>query len=166
MPANRRPDDQVSALFSRRRFCSTMARRILVPMDGSPKARAGLEHALSTYPEADLTVLHVMAPYDRWDEQDPPLPTEVADEWYDAARERAEAVFAQARAMADEHGIDVSTVLEVGEAWRVIVDYAEEEDVDHIVLGSHGRPAGASIRLGSVAETVARRAPGLVSIVR
>ncbi|WP_425607774.1 universal stress protein [Natrinema salsiterrestre] len=45
-----------------------------------------------------------------------------------------------------------------GKADSTIVTYAEEHDVDHIVLGSHGRNGLARYLLGSVAESVARRA--------
>jgi nucleotide-binding universal stress UspA family protein len=46
------------------------------------------------------------------------------------------------------------------------VDYAAEHDIDHIVVGSHGRTGASRILLGSVAETVARRSPVPVTIVR
>lgn len=143
-----------------------MARHILVPMDGSPNAKAGLEHALRTYPDAEVTVLHVMAPYEPEDVGDPPLPTDAAESWYETAHERTEELFEEARAMAAEQGANVSTALEVGETWRTIVDYAEAHDVDHVVLGSHGHAGDSPLHLGSVAETVARRAPVTATVVR
>lgn len=143
-----------------------MTRSILVPIDGSPPSKAGLEHALTTYPDDDITVLHVVAPYERWDSEDPPLPTEVSDAWFETAMEQAEEILSSARVQASDHGVEIQTAIEVGEAWRTIVEYAEENDVDHIIMGSHGRTEDGSIHLGSVAETVVRRAPGLVSVVR
>lgn len=143
-----------------------MPRRILVPMDGSPKAELGLEHALSTYPDDDITVLYVMTPYDIRGEEDPPLPRELDDEWTEHAHQDAEVLFEQAREQAAEYGVTISTALEVGEAWRRIVAYAETHDIDHIIMGSHGEPDGSSVRIGSVAETVVRRSPVLVSVVR
>jgi len=141
-------------------------RHVLVPVDGSPKSRAGLEHALTTYPDAEITVLHVMAPYDRWGPEDPPLPTPAAEAWFERAQERATTLLDECRALAAEHGREVTTAVEVGEAWRTIVDYTRAHDVDHVVMGSHGRPDDATVALGSVAETVARRSPVIVSIVR
>lgn len=143
-----------------------MTRRILVPMDGSPKSKAGLEHALSTYPDEEIIVLHVMAPYDSWGREDPPIPNELAEEWETQARERADEIFNEAHELADDHGVDISTAIEVGEAWREIVDYTEQNDIDHVIMGSHGRGDGSQLPLGSVAETVMRRSPVLVSIVR
>jgi len=44
--------------------------------------------------------------------------------------------------------------------------YAEDLDVDHIVMDSHGRSGASRVLLGSVAETVTRRSPVSVTIVR
>lgn len=143
-----------------------MARRILVPIDGSSKAREGLEYALSTYPDEKITVLHVMTPYETGDPEDQALPQELAEQWHDQARERATDILDEAHALANEYGVEISTALEVGEAWRTIVDYTEENGIDHVIMGSHGRTDDAPLPLGSVAERVMRRSPVLVSIVR
>jgi universal stress protein A len=47
-----------------------------------------------------------------------------------------------------------------------IVDYAKEERVDLIIVGTHGRGAVAHLLLGSVAERVVRGAPCPVLVVR
>lgn len=47
-----------------------------------------------------------------------------------------------------------------------ILQYAEEEDVDLIVLGTHGRGGMKRVFIGSVAETVVRRADRAVLTVR
>ncbi|MFC7771288.1 MULTISPECIES: universal stress protein [Salinirubellus] len=33
----------------------------------------------------------------------------------------------------------MTTEVDVGEPWRAIVEYAERNDIDHIIMGSHGR---------------------------
>ena len=53
-----------------------------------------------------------------------------------------------------------------GKPAREIVSYAEKGDVDHIVMGSRGRSGLSRLLLGSVAETVVRRAPTPVTVVR
>jgi nucleotide-binding universal stress UspA family protein len=60
----------------------------------------------------------------------------------------------------------VDTTAEVGGPANAIVECAEEESVDHIVTGSHGRSGVTRILLGSVAETVVRRSPVPVTVVR
>jgi nucleotide-binding universal stress UspA family protein len=143
-----------------------MANRILVPVDGSPPSKAGLTHALSSHPDASIVVLHVMTPYESTGDEDPPLPDELSENWHEQARERAETILAEATDLAAEYGNSVDTELEVGEAWRAVVDYAEANDVDHIVMGSHGRDDRRGVGLGSVAEAVVRRSSGTVTVVR
>jgi nucleotide-binding universal stress UspA family protein len=47
-----------------------------------------------------------------------------------------------------------------------IVDFAQRENIDLIVMGSHGRTGLPRLLMGSVAEGVARRAPCPVLIVK
>jgi nucleotide-binding universal stress UspA family protein len=47
-----------------------------------------------------------------------------------------------------------------------IVDYAKAENIDLIVVGTHGRPGVAHLLLGSVAEKVVRSAPCPVLTLR
>jgi universal stress protein A len=53
-----------------------------------------------------------------------------------------------------------------GEPAREIVAFAERENVDLIVMGSHGRTGLSRLLMGSVAECVARRATCPVLIVK
>jgi hypothetical protein len=49
---------------------------------------------------------------------------------------------------------------------HAIVEYAEQERIDLIVTGTHGRGAVAHLLMGSVAERVVRTAPCPVLTVR
>ena len=49
---------------------------------------------------------------------------------------------------------------------RALVEIAEDEDVDLVILGSHGRSGLSRAFLGSVAERVVRHAPCPVLVVR
>jgi nucleotide-binding universal stress UspA family protein len=53
-----------------------------------------------------------------------------------------------------------------GDPANEIVAYAEETDVDHIVVGSHGRSGLSRVLLGSTAEKVVRRSPVPVTVVK
>lgn len=90
----------------------------------------------------------------------------VAADWYDNAQERATALHTAATDLAADHEIDLKTVTEVGKPAREIVEYVEEHDIDQIVMGSHGRSGIDLAILGSVAETVTRRARIPVTIIR
>ena len=54
----------------------------------------------------------------------------------------------------------------VGEDATEILNYVEEHDVDVVIVGSHGRSLPARILMGGVSETVVRRAPVPVMVVR
>ncbi len=141
-----------------------MAENVLVPLDGSEQAQHAFEHALVQFSEATLTLLNVINPVNAGYGAQASIPS-YSEEWYEAAEEEAEELFERAEEKAGpEH--DVEGVTEVGQPSRVIVEYADEHDVDHIVIGSHGREGVSRILLGSVAETVVRRAPCPVTIVR
>jgi nucleotide-binding universal stress UspA family protein len=60
-------------------------------------------------------------------------------------------------ALALEHS-KVSTVAKVGPAADVILDYADDNGVDVIVMSSHGRSGVSRVLMGSTADKVLRRA--------
>ncbi|MFW5905368.1 MAG: universal stress protein [archaeon] len=140
-----------------------MTVHILVPMDGSPMAERALDHALSLHPDARCTVLHVI---DYIEESYSARALIGGEKLRERAQARAENLFEDAAAIADEHGAEIDTATAIGDPAREIVDYAEDHDVALIVIGSHGRSPMSRILLGSVAETVTRRAPVPVTVVR
>jgi K+-sensing histidine kinase KdpD len=56
-------------------------------------------------------------------------------------------------------GFEIVRVVSVGHAAAEITKYAERENMDVIVLGTHGRSGLARVLMGSVAEEVSRDAP-------
>ncbi|THE64315.1 universal stress protein [Salinadaptatus halalkaliphilus] len=135
---------------------------VLVPTDDSEPARKAIEHAASTYPEAELTLLHVINPTVSAYTADAPYNIQRAIE---AEEETAEEAFETAREIGGDD-VSISTETLIGSPARGIVQFASEHDVDHVVLGSHGRSGVTRVLLGSVAETVVRRAPVPVTVVR
>lgn len=144
-----------------------MDRQILVPVDESDRSKEALEFALEEHADAEIIALHVLDPgdyysatgmeggamanYDRIQEQQ---------------EKRAEGVLEDAQAVAAEHGLEIRTDHVMGGVSRTIVEYAGDNEIDQIVIGSHGRTGASRILIGSVAETVARRSPVPVTIVR
>jgi len=63
-------------------------------------------------------------------------------------------------------GREAVRVAAEGPAFLRIVRYAKENDIDLIVMGTHGRSGLAHIMIGSVAERVVRKAPCPVLTVR
>ena len=139
---------------------------VLVAVDDSEPAWKALDHAIETFDDADVTVLHVVDPVEL-------VYGDVEGGYFDqsildSALEAGESLLERAAARATDagRGAAVETVLETGQPSRTIVEYAAEHDVDHLVVGSHGRSGVTRVLLGSVAESVARRAEVPVTIVR
>jgi nucleotide-binding universal stress UspA family protein len=65
-----------------------------------------------------------------------------------------------------ERGISAHTVILEGNPADVIVDYAKDNDMDLIIVGSTGKDATQRTILGSVSSKVAMNAPCSVLIVR
>lgn len=134
---------------------TAVTRTLLVPMDDSEPARAALKHALSIHPDDDITVLHVVddleagyggGPAGKVDEIEPEF-------------------FEDVRAVAEEYGRTVETTVVEGTSADRILEYARDEGVDQIVMGSEGRSGVSRMLLGSVAENVTRKARIPVTIV-
>lgn len=142
-----------------------MPSRILVPMDDSELAVQALEYSLDNFPNADISVLHVVGvPSSMMGEA---MGLALADDIEEAAAERAEPVFERAHEIATERGREIDTLVGIGHPARNIVDRAENYDT--IVVGAHGADRGRATRrflVGNVAETVSKRAPIPVIIVR
>jgi nucleotide-binding universal stress UspA family protein len=137
-------------------------RFVLVPIDGSQQAEDALDHAVSEHPDAEIVLLHVIDPIDSGYDAESVMPGYSA-EWYSSREETAKTLFETAH---ERTGRAFETDIEVGRPARVIVEYIQRNDIDHVVIGSHGRSGVARVLLGSVAETVVRRSPVPVTVVR
>ncbi|MDQ2050177.1 universal stress protein [Natronolimnohabitans sp. A-GB9] len=135
-----------------------MIDHLLVPMDDSEPARTALEYALSVFPEAEITVLHAVDDLESTYGGRPPAVAGPDDE------DEELAFFDDVRELADDDR-PVETIVVEGTAADAILEYAEAEAVDGIVMGSEGRSGVSRVLLGSVAEAVTRRASVPVTIV-
>ena len=79
---------------------------------------------------------------------------------------RGKELVARAEKELRDAGFEVSSRVMDGDPREVIVEQAEKQKADLIVLGSHGRRGWRRLVLGSVSEAVARYAPCSVQIVR
>jgi nucleotide-binding universal stress UspA family protein len=141
-----------------------MPGNVLVAFDGSPLSERGLEYALETFPEATITAIYVIDPIDAITEVEAGGLT-VAEKWSDTAQERASTIHTTATNIAAALGTDIDTATEIGRPATAVLEYAEATDVDQIVIGSHGRAGIDRALLGSVAETVTRRAQTPVTVI-
>ncbi|RDZ63954.1 universal stress protein UspA [Haloferax sp. Atlit-12N] len=142
--------------------------RLLFPTDGSDGADAVLDHVvdMAAAHDATLHLLHVAPPAP---ERRPNL-REEGDESDGAAGERrrtdGERFVSDAAARASQSDAAVVTSIERGEPYRVITEYAAEQDVDLVVMPTHGRTGLSRLLLGSTTERVVRRSDVPVLTVR
>ena len=141
-----------------------MSKNVLVPLDGSDRAEEALAYAYDEFSDTTVSLVHIINPARAGYGAQAGLPS-FSEEWYDEAEAAAEELFAEARDAAPE-SVTLETATEVGQPARTIVDYADDNDIDEIVIGSHGRQGISRVLLGSVAENVVRRADVPVTVVR
>jgi nucleotide-binding universal stress UspA family protein len=136
---------------------------VLIPTDGSPGTETVVDHGLEFARRYDADV-HALYVVDRrqYLGADDEVQTDVAD---DLRTEGEHAVAVLADRAADE-GIDAETAIVEGTPDSAIVEYAEANGVDAIVLGTHGRTGRSKLaHLGSVTERVVKNAPVPVFVI-
>lgn len=134
---------------------------ILVPYDGSRPAQQAVEYAVANWPAEPLVLLRVIEAADGSLEAGVDL---IQERLKDSREEGAAELSADLLETLSDVDYDVETV--VGKPGREIVAFAETNDISQIVIGSHGRTGASRVLLGSVAQTVVRRAPTPVTVVR
>lgn len=132
-----------------------MSHSLLVPMDDSDPARAALEYALEYFPNAEITVCHAIDD----------LEAGYADQPSAAQADAEPEIFADAERIAAEHDTTIETQIVSGTAAEAILEFARENGIDGIVMGSKGRSGVSRVLLGSIAEQVTRQADVPVTVV-
>lgn len=142
-----------------------MYRRILVPLDGSKVAEGVLPHARSlAYSEgAELILLNVAAnPAMDFAFSDPGLAQDAIREQEDQSKKYMEGIENDLKAA----GFRTSTLLRIGSVAEVILEVAEELQVDVIAMSTHGRTGPARWLLGSIADRVVHNSKVPVLLIR
>jgi len=135
---------------------------ILVPTDGSPASDAAIDHAIDLADRYGAR-LHALYVVDGSVYSTLEAGSEVVIDALEAEGEQATDRVADAAAAA---GVETTTTVTSGTAYRAIREYADEQAVDMIVMGTHGRKGLDRYLLGSVTERVVRTADVPVLTVR
>lgn len=128
--------------------------RILFPTDGSAAAENAIEEVLESAIDHDaaLYVLHVV------DVTSLTLNVRGADDTLDRLEAEGEAIVEEIVESAERAGIETVTGSVVdGAPVEEILDYADENAIDLITMGTHGRSGIERHLIGSVAEEVVRQ---------
>ncbi|OZM58077.1 universal stress protein [Lottiidibacillus patelloidae] len=139
-----------------------MYKKILLATDGSDHAKRAAENAIhiTTCSEgAEITIVYAVAPDKAKSDV---LANWNASEINDVRRERVSDVENKAR----EAGVKYEVKILHGEPGPTIVDYANKNTFDIVVIGSRGLNGLQELVLGSVSHKVAKRANCPVLIVK
>jgi nucleotide-binding universal stress UspA family protein len=136
-------------------------KRILLPLDGSILAERVLLSALEMVKRmgVSLTLIQVV-------EESTFYGFGHSEDYIDSEVEAAKAYLAEVRDRVHLLDVKVHTHVAIGSAADVIVDYAEAQDIDLILLSSRGNSGFDRWMFGSVAEKVMKGAPCAILVVR
>jgi len=130
--------------------------RILVPTDFSEFSLAGMEYviSLSVLYDAQIYLLNVI-------DHEPTLTFHTVDLHSETLlRDNTKKAEAYLGAIIDRKFQNMQNIIPMvrhGDPARTIVKVAKEENVDLIIMATHGRTGVAHVLLGSVAEKVVRQ---------
>lgn len=136
---------------------------LLIAYDGSEPSENAVEHAIAEHADKHMILLHVV--------EVPSGATSASfslfkEEFKEARGEPKDQISTAVKDSLKEAGIDFDIEIAFGQPAREIVEFAEENDIEHVLIGNHGRSGVSRVLLGSVAEKVVRRAPMPVTVVR
>ena len=137
-------------------------RKILLPIDDSTSSLDAAKYAtkIAKYENAVLICIHIIASI-------PHL--HPSNEYRENIRKKVEAWFNVIKDLAKSQGIAIvktEIIMDVNSVVGSIIDYATNESVDLIVMGTRGKTGLKRFLLGSVANGVAQHAHCPVLLVR
>jgi nucleotide-binding universal stress UspA family protein len=139
-------------------------RSIVVGTDGSPSADAAVRRA-AELAKGSGTRVHLVTAYPDVPTYRETIASSAKAEPIDL-RQVAESILArESRALEDE-GIEVMAHAWEGDPAEVIIDVAQEEGADLIVVGARGLSGLQRFLLGSVSSKLSHHAPTSVMVVR
>ncbi len=156
---------------------SSIFKKIMVATDGSELTKKAVDSAIeiTKLNEAKLYAVHVVAPGDFAITQNEPKASITQNEprdaeWKKEIKEHLTTQGKEATAYVENVGkaanIEVESVILEGNPADEIVDFAEKNEIDLIVMGTLGKTGIKRFLLGSVAENVVRHSKKAVLVVR
>ncbi len=139
-----------------------MYNKILVPLDGSETSECSIEHVESiakgcNVPEVLLVFVTEPVPVDRY--RGP------SEDW-EALMARGQEAVAKIEKKLVADGIAARSLILRGRPAETIVDYAARNNVDLIIMSTHGRSGPSRWAFGSVADKIVRSSivPVLIAV--
>jgi nucleotide-binding universal stress UspA family protein len=140
--------------------------KVLIPVDGSASANRAVEYVVASVAWLkEAPQIHLLNVQWKLASGNVKLFID-QDTINDYYREQGMAALAEARARLDAAGLAYSYHIAVGTPAEAIVQAAQEQHADQIVMSAHGQNTLSSMLLGSVASKVAHLAPVPVLLVK
>jgi nucleotide-binding universal stress UspA family protein len=139
-------------------------RRILVPIDFSKYSQNALTYAVALAEkfDAELYLLHVVQNLAVFFPDILAVSAPSTEELNQSVRRALDRVIQESRM----GNLKVHTEVRQGTPFYEIINYAQENTIDLIVMGTHGRTGLVHVLMGSVTEKVVRKSPCPVLTVR
>jgi nucleotide-binding universal stress UspA family protein len=145
-----------------------MFKSIVVGTDGSDTAaeavRQAADLARAVGAKLELVSAYEPVPEQRLSEERRQAPEDL--QWAISPREDVDATLEAAAAVARDAGVAVEVYPRQGDPADAILDVAEEQDADLIIVGNKGMTGAKRFLLGSVPNKVSHHAPCSVLIIR
>lgn len=141
--------------------------KVLIPVDGSASANRAVAHVVASVAWLkEVPQIHLLNV--QWKLASGNVKLFInQDTINDYYREQGMAALAEARARLDAAGLAYSYHIAIGTPAEAIVQAAQEQQADQIVMSAHGEGGSlAHLLLGSVASKVAHLAPVPVLLVK
>jgi nucleotide-binding universal stress UspA family protein len=139
-------------------------KKILLPTDGSENAQRAVKRGieLAKAVGASVTAVYVIDTSSFVS-----LPeTFVWENVRDLMEEEGKKSLDHAKKVAQKHSVKAKTLIKEGSPSKEIINTAEEEKSDLIILGTAGRTGLDKFFLGSISEKVLRSAPCAVMVIK
>ena len=141
---------------------------IVVGTDGSETAAEAVKQAMDLAKAVGARV-HLVSAFEpiggqRLKEERQQIPEDM--QWMVNPREDVDKTLAEAEERLKEEGVDVAVFARQGDPADAILDVAEEQDADLIIVGNKGMAGAKRFLLGSVPNKVSHHAPCTVMIIR
>jgi nucleotide-binding universal stress UspA family protein len=142
-----------------------MYKKVLVPLDGSPFSECVLEHVkimAAGYKIPDVRLAFVIEPVNPGIYE---VPGNFIEDMQKQAIAAAEEYLKKTSAKLVAEGVAATWVVLRGNVAESILDYARKNEIDLVIMSTHGRSGVARWAMGSVADRVARQATVPVMLV-
>lgn len=143
-------------------------KHILAPTDFSHHAEAAVKSAFELAEQFDATVhlVHTLAEPVSAIAPEPMIVAAPPPEFYEESEKTCKEALQKVASQFGKPDTKVQTAALWGSPVDTVLEYAQREPIDLIVISTHGRTGLSHVLLGSVAESIVRNAPCPVLTLR